>query len=98
MKDVLVGVGLGASIGLAYAATSLATARWAVRLEGTQFLLVFFGGMLARLAVALVLVVLVLVLLEVHVPAFIGTLLFVFVLGLAAEVWTVHEGRPRGGA
>ena len=91
MNEVLTSAGLGAAIGAAYAAGSLATARWALRHEGQRFLLVFFGGLLARLALALVLVILVLALLDVHVPVFIGTLFFIFLLGLTAEVWTIHR-------
>ena len=96
MEDVLLSVGLGASIGLLYGVASLATARLAARFGDRRFMLLFLGGMMARLAVAVVLVMLVLVLVEVHALAFIGTLLFVFLLGLAAEVWIVHRWRMTG--
>ncbi len=96
MDDVLLSVGLGASIGLLYGAASLVTARLALRQPGQRFMLVFLGGMMARLGLAIVLVLLVLLLFEVQVRAFIGTLLVVFLLGLAAEVWFVHRRRPGG--
>lgn len=92
----MLSIGLGASIGILYGVASLVTSRVAVRYGDQQFMLIFLGGMLARLAVAAALVLLVLVLFDVHAPAFIGTLLVVFLLGLIAEVWIIHRRRPMG--
>lgn len=96
MDDLVLSAGLGASIGLLYGAASLATIRLAARRGDRQFMLLFLGGMIARLAVAVVLVMLVVAIFEVHVPAFIGTLFFVFLLGLSVEVWLVHRRRLAG--
>lgn len=95
-QEVLLGVGFGVSIGLLYGAASLATIRLAARYGDQKFMLVFLGGLMARLAVAVVLVMLVVALLEVHTLAFIGTLFFVFFLGLVLEVWLVHRRRLEG--
>lgn len=97
MDDVWMSVGWGAGIGLLYAVASLATARLAARFGDRQFMLIFMGGMMARLAVAVVLVMLVLVLVDVHRLAFISTLLFVFLVGLAIEIWVVHRHRAAHG-
>ena len=77
-------------------AASLATVRLAARQNDQRFMLIFLGGMMARLAAAIVLVMLVLALVEVQTGAFIGTLLFVFLLGLVVEVSMVHRRRLAG--
>ena len=91
MDDVMLSVGLGGGLGVLYVAASLATARMAGRYRDGRFMLLFLGGMIARLGVAVVVVLVVLIRVAVHRPAFIGTLLVVFLLGLVVEVWIFHR-------
>lgn len=86
-------VALGVGIGLLYGIASLATLWLAARFDRAQlFMLVFFGGMMVRLAVALALVGLVLTFLAVQALAFVGSFLVVFLIGLVIEISRLHRG------
>lgn len=76
-----------------YGLASWLTARRAARHGDRQFVLMFMGGMVVRLFVAMALVVFVLVLFEPQVLPFVSALLFMFVTGLVLEVWSVHARR-----
>jgi hypothetical protein len=91
--ELWLSIGLGAGIGLLYTAASMVLHRQAARLDDRRFLLVFLGGLIARMAAALILVVLVLAFVSVRELAFIGSFLIVFMMGLAAEVLRIHRGR-----
>jgi len=91
--DLWLSVGLGAGIGMMYDIVSFVTARWALRYSGKRFLIIFFGGMLARLGAAVVVVTLALLLLPVTVFAFVIAFLIVYVVWLVIEVWLIHTGR-----
>ena len=84
-------IGLGSGIGLLYAIASLLVNRYAMRQPGHRFLLVFMGGMMVRLALALVGVTLILLLLPVQQRAFVASFLGVFVIGLIVEIVRVHR-------
>ena len=86
-----VSIGLGAGVGLLYSLASILMHRWALRLSDRQFLSVFVGGLIARMAMALLLVVLVLRFVAVQELLFIGTFLLVFLAGLSAEVVRMHQ-------
>lgn len=90
--DWWLGAALGAGLGILYGFASYAVARYAARFKRRRFLVLFFGGMVARLAVALVLVALVLVFLPVPAAPFIGSLLIVFLIGLFVDVAVIHRG------
>ena len=85
--------GLGIGIGLLYSLASLVTSRLALRREQGLFMVIVFGGMLARMLAALVAVVLILWLIPVEQVIFIGSFLGVFVIGIGADVWRLHRAR-----
>jgi len=88
-------VALGVGIGLSYVLASLVSLRLAARFDrAPAFMLVFFGGMLVRLVLALVLVGLVLALLAVQAGVFVGSFLVVFLIGLIVEISRLHRGLP----
>lgn len=83
---------LGAGLGLLYGLASFLTWKWAERHRSTgRYLMIFLGGMIARLFAALALVVLVVALVPVHVGFFVGAFLAVFLVGLIAEVLQMHR-------
>ena len=89
--EVWLGAGAGGSIGALYVLASWLTVRVAAGRPNQQFLLVFFGGMLARMGLALALMTLALLLAPVRPGALIATFLIVFLIGLAAEVFFIHR-------
>ena len=89
--EVLLSIGAGGSLGLLYVFASWLTVRLAAGRPNQQFLLLFFGGMIARMGLALVLVTLALLLAPVRQGVFIAAFLIVFLMGLAAEVFFIHR-------
>ena len=83
--------GLGAGIGLLYSAASLVATWFALRQDQRLFMVIVLGGVIVRMATALVIVVLILWLLPVEQVAFIGSFLGVFILGMIVEVWRLHR-------
>lgn len=87
------GVGLGAGLGLLYSVASWVTARFAARRQSReQFMALFVGGMLVRMALALVVIALILLFARVPAGAFVGGFLVVLVAGMALEVAAAHQG------
>lgn len=89
--DWWLGAALGAGLGILYGCASYALTRYAACHGRRRFMVLFFGGMIARMAVALVLVALVLVFLSVPVAAFIGSLLIMLLIGFAVDVAVIHR-------
>ncbi len=86
------GVGCGAALAVLYGLASWATHRWALRqATATRLMTILVGGLLARMAAALLAFVLVLVALPVARGAFISSFFGVFVLALTLEVWYLHQ-------
>ena len=81
---------LGALLGLCYVAASVIVTRLARRTQ--RFVLVVLGGMLVRMAAALVILVTCVLLLPVSIPALIAAFLCVFLVGLGVEVlWMLRQ-------
>ena len=89
--EVWLSAGAGGGLGLLYVLASWLTARFAAGQPSQQFMLLFFGGMIARMALALALMALALLLAPVHPGALVVAFLIVFLMGLAAEVFFIHR-------
>lgn len=81
-----------------YIVASLVTSRLAGRFGNSRFLAIVMGGLLARMAVALVAVALVLVWLPVDALPFVGAFFAVFTVGLVGEVLLMHRYPVSGSA
>jgi hypothetical protein len=91
-NSVWVGLGLGIGLAVIYAAASLFTHRLALRQSNqNQFLAIAFGGLLARMAFALLMVTVTLIFIPVHRTAFIGSFFGVFTITLIIEVLDLHR-------
>lgn len=91
-EPVLVGLSLGVGLALLYALASYVTHRLALHSGSrNQFLAIAFGGLLARMAFALLLVTVTLVFVPVDETAFIGSFFGVFVVTLIMEVLHFHR-------
>ncbi|MDE2955492.1 MAG: hypothetical protein OXU68_00570 [Bacteroidota bacterium] len=75
---------LGVMLGLGYVTASMLVSRLARRSQ--RFVLVVLGGMLVRIAAAVVILVASALLLPVYAPAMIAAFLCVFLVGLGVEV------------
>ena len=87
------GVGCGAGLGVLYGLLSLATTRFARHYRDKTFVLVFFGGMIARLGLTLLTVLLILLYVQIEALVFVGSFFLVFILVLSLEIWMMHTGR-----
>ncbi|PEN13559.1 hypothetical protein CRI94_09620 [Longibacter salinarum] len=91
-EPVLIGLAIGVGLALLYAIASLITHRVALQSGSrNQFLAIAFGGLLARMAFALLLVTVTLVFVPVDETAFIGSFFGVFVVTLIMEVLHLHR-------
>lgn len=98
MDSWWLGVAVGVGLGLAYGVVSVLVNRWALGLPRTQtFVWVSVGGIIVRLAVALMVVMWVVGFTPIRVTAFIGAFFMVFVLGLALEIAILHRAAKTGG-
>jgi hypothetical protein len=95
--DILFGLGSGAAVGAANAVASYLLYRGARFRSDVAFYRLVLGGMVVRLAAVLVIVALVVWLAPVDVSAFIGALLTVFVVGLAADIAYIAKRPAHGG-
>jgi len=96
-NSVLLGLGIGVGLAVFYAAASLLTHRAALQKgDKNQFLAIAFGGLLARMAFALLMVTVTLVFVPVHRTAFIGSFFGVFIITLIIEVLHLHRQTSDG--
>lgn len=90
-SEVWVSILLGGLLGLCYVAASAFVTRFARHTQ--QFVIVVFGGMLVRMALALAALVMASLLLPVSMLAFTAAFLCVFLVGLGVElVWILRHG------
>ena len=87
-------VGLGAAIGLIHGVISLLASRLALGKGVRTFMMIVLGGVLVRMAAALIAVVLVLLLLPVEQVAFVGSFMGVFLVGMIVEVRYARRAAP----
>ncbi|MEM1043656.1 MAG: hypothetical protein AAGI91_13635 [Bacteroidota bacterium] len=90
--DILLGLTLGAGIGIANAAASYGLYRIARDRPDKTFYAIVLMGLLGRLGTSLVLVVLVLLSASANVYAFVGALFVSVALGLAVETALIYRG------
>lgn len=91
-NPVWVGLGLGVGLAVFYASASLFTHRLALRQSNrNQFLAIAFGGLMARMAFALLTVTITLIFIPIHRTAFIGSFFGVFTITLIIEVLDLHR-------
>jgi len=93
MEDTFIlGITIGTGLALLYGVSSLVAHRFALRAnDRNQFLGIVFGGLLTRMALALLSVMLVISYVSVSVTAFIGSFFGVFVVSLIIEVLYLHR-------
>ncbi|GEM_PF-4105659 len=80
------GLGMGTLLGVGYGMASYLSVRWASRFEGTKFIKVLVGSMVARMAAALALVAAVITAKRVDGLFFVGSFLLLFVAGVIVEI------------
>ena len=88
-EQIMLSVGLGVGLGLAYIFASYVSNQLALR--STQFMLIVVGAMMLRMFIALVLLAVVLLMLPVANAVFLGGFFVVFGIGLVIEVVTLHR-------
>lgn len=91
-EHLLLSIGLGIGLGMAYVLASLVSNKRALR-SGGRFMLLFVSTMMLRLVVALAIIVGVSLLLPVSDVAFLGSFFVIFAIGLTLEIWTLHQGQ-----
>ncbi len=77
----------GCLLGLLYAVLSIASARFALRVQSRRFVVVVLGGMLGRMAIALGAVIVAVQLFSIHMQSFFIAFFALLVLGTATEAW-----------
>ncbi len=88
-------LGLGGGLGVLYGLAGYLTARYAACWRRKAFMLIFFGGMAARMMLALAAIAAILVLAPVQPLPFIGAFGVAFLIGLAVEVALIHRRAGR---
>ena len=83
---MVLSIGLGAIVGVAYGLSAYATLRYAAQFEGTAFMQVFVGGMIARIVGLMIVVGLIAALLPIEPLPFLLTLVVLLFAAVVAEV------------
>ncbi len=89
-EQLLLSVGLGTGLGVAYVFISFLSNRRALRSD-SRFLLVVVGAMMLRMLIALVILIVVVLMLPVSDAAFLGSFFVIFAVGIAAEISMLHR-------
>jgi|GEM_PF-616660 hypothetical protein len=82
---------LGAGIAVAYSVSAIVLGRVAMKSPGRTFTMIVFGGMVARIFVALIILTLILLFAQVDQMTFVMGFFVVFVIGLTVEIVTLHR-------
>jgi hypothetical protein len=85
--SLLLGIGVGGLYGLAFFFTS----SFANRFSDNRFLLIVFGGMLARMAILLLAVSAIVLFVPIDVFVFVVALVAAVLLSLSLEVWIMYR-------
>lgn len=88
--EMLLSLGLGAGLGVAYIVASYFSNRRALKSKD-RFMAIVVTTMLIRILLALIILIGITLLLPVSPTAFLGSFFVVFVIGLILEVWFLHE-------
>jgi len=92
MSDgILISAFAGAALAALYSVSALGLGRIAMRSSRRNFMMIVMGGMMARLFVAIIILTLVLLFAPVNKMAFLLGFFVIFVIGLTAEVLTLHR-------
>ncbi|MFT5144843.1 MAG: hypothetical protein ACI80V_002575 [Rhodothermales bacterium] len=91
----VLGLTLGIGFGVIYGGVSFFTYRVALRRSYQTFMVVAFGGMVARLFIALTAITLVIVFVAVDLAAFVSSFFAVFAIALTIEVVMLHRQQTR---
>lgn len=91
--ELWLSIGLGAGLGVLYVAASFVSNKRALRSE-QRFMVIVVASMLIRILVALVCLIGMVLLLPVAPTALLGSFFVMFIVGLAIEVWLLHDRGP----
>ncbi|NBB87286.1 MAG: hypothetical protein GVY12_13840 [Bacteroidetes bacterium] len=83
---MMLSIGLGAMVGVAYGLSAYATLRYAAQFQGTVFMQIFMGGMIARIVGLMIGVGLIAALLPIKPLPFLLTLVVLLIGTVVAEV------------
>lgn len=91
--EIWLSIGLGAGLGVAYLAASFVSNKRALR-SGQRFMVIVVTSMLIRMLIALICLIGIVLLLPVAPTALLGSFFVMFIVGLCAEVWLLHQRGP----
>ncbi len=83
----MLGLGVGGLYGLAFLFTSMLASRF----SDNRFLLIVFGGMLARMAILLLAISIVVLFIPVKIFVFVVALVTTVLISMSLEVWIMYR-------
>lgn len=92
MDEVTTAVVVGVTLGLFYGVSSYLTFLWAMKRPGVQFIVIAFGGILVRMALAFVAVVVITHFYNVEQTPFFLGFVTTFIIVLTFEIGAMHKG------
>ncbi len=91
---MVLSAGLGVAIGCVYGASSFLVAAIALQHDTHTFMVLYFGGMFARMLLALVAVAVIVIWFAVDAPIFVFSLLGALIVSLVLEILWLSRQRP----
>ncbi len=91
---IVLSAGLGVAVGCVYGASSFLVAAIALQRDTNTFMVLYFGGMFARMLLALAAVAVIVIWFAIDVPIFVASLLGALIVSLVLEILWLIRRRP----